>query len=207
MGSIASDSYFVVGNYKVNLFGAQLNTAYLLGSDPVKLMARLHGQCELHCYVEAENRRWLAEIIKRGLKTGIYRLDQGWESVISLLENGCNSPAVTSYSVCDQFPNRFAANFNPPLDEDGEENWDAWYDLTLESQWDLSMQGMRNEPRRSLELNPKTWETFYFSHGWDAFKLNQLLSVPQSKWNDIARSFSETQLPATEAWDLAFSEA
>lgn len=200
----SGDRSFVIGNYKVDLFGAQLNTAYLMGSDAVKLMARLHGQCEVHCYVESQNREWLAQIIERGLATAIYRKDQGWEDAIALLRNGHNSPVVTSYNVCEQFPNAYIAGFEAPIDEEGEKNWDAWYDLKPEAQWELGMQGIKG--KGGLELKPDNWNDFYFAHGWDAFKFNHLLSIPQERWNAVARAFSETQLPAAEAWALAIAE-
>jgi hypothetical protein len=47
-----------------------LNTALALGSDPVALMARLDGQCEIHCYVEGVWRSWLADLIEQGGRAG-----------------------------------------------------------------------------------------------------------------------------------------
>jgi hypothetical protein len=44
------------------LFSAILNTTLAIGSDPLKLYARLHGQCEVHTFVEGKNRNWLADI-------------------------------------------------------------------------------------------------------------------------------------------------
>lgn len=125
--------------------------------------------------------------------------EQGWESVISLLRNGMDFPVVTSYSVCNQFPDAHVANFSSSLDEEGEETWDRWYDLQSGEQWRLSMEGLR-QSSRGLRLDPEYWEDFYFSGGWDAFKLNQLLDIPSCNWEAIAECFAETQLPATEAW-------
>src|SRR5580765_4749066 len=48
---------------QVNVFEATLNTAVAMGSDPIRLLAKLHGQCEIHAYVEGPNRAWLADII------------------------------------------------------------------------------------------------------------------------------------------------
>lgn len=199
--SLASDHYFVAGSYKIDIFGLQLNTAYLAGSDPIKLMARLHAQCEIHCYIEGQNREWLAGIIERGLKSAIYRRNQGWESVIELLRNGFNTPVVTSYSVCDSFPNPSIANFEPQLNEYDDPEWDAWYELDSAEQWNQAMQGLKQ--KGWLELNPESWNDYYFSHGWDAFKLNELLTIPQDRWNQIVKTFSETKLPASEAWTVA----
>ncbi len=57
----------------LNLLAACLNTVCAVGSDPLKLYARIHGQCEIHCYVEGRNREWLASIIQLGLDCGLYR--------------------------------------------------------------------------------------------------------------------------------------
>jgi hypothetical protein len=182
-------------------------------------MARLHGQCEIHCYVEAENRLWLANIIESGLEKGIYRKnldwgdlgleDLGWNSVITLLGNGCRSPVVTSYSVCDTFPNPCVANFKV-IEEGSCKDWDklselreAWYNLSKDKQWELAIAGLRE--RIGIELKPENWDDYYFSHGWDAVKINQLFTIPREKWSLVARVFDQTQLRAPEAWEYAMS--
>lgn len=109
------------------------NTAIRHGDDTVKLAARLHAQCEIHTWVDAANRAWLADIMQTGLDTGVYRrgLDyqaadgtvtrrsQGWEDVIALLRARDDGPVVTSSSFCDQFPNRDVAAWElPPMPAD-----------------------------------------------------------------------------------------
>jgi hypothetical protein len=79
---------------QVDLFDLILNTAIVLGSDPVKLGARLQGQCELHTYVEGCNREWLAGIIERGIACKFYRNSAGWELVVGLLRKDDASPVV-----------------------------------------------------------------------------------------------------------------
>lgn len=191
MSSLTSEVHFSAGGERIKVWPAQLDTAILVGTDPIKLAARLDGQCEIHCYCEAENREWLAQIIESGLNASIYRREQGWESVIELLRNGCNSPVVTSYSICDAFPG---------CTIDDIEEWES---LTDEEQWELSMEELRRDP--FMELTPTNWDKYYFS-GWDAFKINQLLEKPVDQWGRIARRFREIQLPAIEAWQQAIDE-
>lgn len=77
-----------------------LNTVLRMGSAPMQLAARLHGQCEIHCYVEGPNRAWLADLIASGLKAGVFRNalvyqdplptggtihSMGWDDVTALL--------------------------------------------------------------------------------------------------------------------------
>ena len=147
--SVPSDSihgYLMVEGQRVDIFGAQLDTAITIGSDQLKFAARLHGQCEIHCYVECKNRKWLASIIEQGLEQHLYRKDKGWESVIKLLRNGCKSPVVMSYSVCDSFPS--------------SDDWD----------------GAMNQLRRvDLELSPESLATQQLSD-WNALKINSHLS-------------------------------
>lgn len=141
-------------------FSLELNTALVLGSDPVALAARLHGQCELHAYVEGPHREWLAGLMEAGRACGVYRPDQGWESVIELLRARADAPVVTSYSVGDSFPTTHVIQDDPPvwtpteIDEWGEPNWDAWYDLPTAEQWALCMTALRARPEMLLELSP-----------------------------------------------------
>lgn len=169
------DLDFLADNKQLSAFTISLNTAYLMGSDPVKLAARLNGQCEIHAYVEGVNRQWLAGIIKHGRDIELYRSGMGWESVVDLLLSNDDSPVVTSYSVTDQFPNAFVANYTPSsFDDDGDPDYDTWYDLPLSTQWSMALDGLRNSAR-GLELNPEGWGEFYFEHGIDANKLVSML--------------------------------
>jgi hypothetical protein len=154
-------------------FTAALNTALVMGSDAVKLLARLHGQCEIHAYVRGENRAWLAGIIERGRVDKILRANMGWEAVVELLRSRDDGPVVTSYSVCEQFPNAEAAGF-----QYDEENPDAWYDLPGDEQWSRAIEGLLKEP--GLEMTPERWADFYFGDGQTGFDLLDLVYPPAS---------------------------
>lgn len=79
------------------------NTAMAIGNEPLKLFSRLHNQCEIHAWVAAKNRAWLADTIDEGLKIGLYRQNMGWESVTELLRNSKRGAVVSEYSVTDSF--------------------------------------------------------------------------------------------------------
>lgn len=143
------------------LFDLQLNSALAIGGNALRLAARLHGQCEIHCYVEGPNRVWLAGMIEDALTKHIFRKDHGWEGAITLLRKADDSPVVCSYSVCEQFPNSGVAEWSAPEDEDGEENHDAWYDLPHDERWNLAMEGLRKNGG-GLEMRPDEWDDFYF---------------------------------------------
>lgn len=85
-------------------FDLQLNTVLAIGNDPLCLFARLHGQVEIHAYVEGPHRSWLAGVIVDGLELGIFRQGAGWDGVIELLRQADDAPVVTSYSITDPFP-------------------------------------------------------------------------------------------------------
>lgn len=174
---MTEDQDFDLGDGRtVGVFAASLNTLLANGSDPMVLAARLHGQCEIHCYVEGPNRAWLAEVIEQGRASGIFRGEMGWESVIEHLRRQDDEPAVTSYSVCDQFPNAGVAKeaglwtpspehqgvWTPEDQPDHRHLWgqpwwdgDEWYDLDFEEQWRLSMEAIRAQPW--LEMKPERW--------------------------------------------------
>lgn len=165
-----SDGYFLVDGREHSVFSVGLNTAYVMGSDPVKLLARMHGQCEIHAYVEGPNRAWLAGIIEQGRAAGIMRAEQGWEEVAALLRERDDGPVVTSYSVCEQFPNGHVAQFEYPEDENGENDWEAWYELSEDERWARGIAGLRaGSMGRGLELKPDNWAAFHFNSGMNGF--------------------------------------
>jgi hypothetical protein len=137
-------------------FTMSMNTAMIMGSDPVRLAARVHGQCEVHGFVEGPNRAWLADIIDEGLATGIMRYEtqgygKGWEDVSTLLRSRDDGPVVMDYSVCDGFPAR-------PDDFEGDQ--DDWYELDYTERWELAVKAIRKV--WSLELKPDNWKTIRF---------------------------------------------
>lgn len=142
------DGHFEIEGEKVGLFELGLNTALAIGNDSIKLMARIHGQCELHSFVEGRNRSWLAKMIEDGLKSQIYRKGQGWEEVATFLGIG-TSEVVLSFSVCDHFPSKAG-------------------------KWEAEMQELRKS--KYLELNPESWSVFSFGNPdkqWNAFSVNR----------------------------------
>jgi hypothetical protein len=164
-----SDGYFTIDDKRVEPFEIGLNTAFAIGNDALKFAARVHGQCEIHCYIEGPNKKWLAEIIRNALKANIYREKMGWESVITLLEENDIAPVVLSYSVCDQFPNSGIADWTD------DKNGDDWYKLSEEEKWRLAMIGVRE--RKGLEIKPDDWDDFFFEDGVDAFDLVEKVKI------------------------------
>jgi hypothetical protein len=159
---------FVMGGERVDPFTAGLNTAIALGSDPVRLFARLHGQCEIHCYVEGPNRAWLAGIIEEGRACGLYRDDMGWEAVIDLLRSRKDGPVVTSYSVTDSFPNADIGGATSETDVD------AFYELPDAEQWARAIDGLRAvRAGRRLELRPDDWSHYVFGDGVNGLALRR----------------------------------
>lgn len=162
------EKVFTMDGKRVDTFGIALNTAYVLGSDPIKLATRIHGQCELHCFVEGPNRDRMAGIIKEGLKRKIYRANQGWDQVITLLERASDSPVVLSFSGGDSFPDQSSADYHN----------DDWYDLPESQRWEMAIAGIRKE--RGLEIKPDNWNEFFFSHGITAFDVVEYVNKEAS---------------------------
>lgn len=145
---------------RIEAFSLILNTALRLGSRPLKLLARLHGQCELHAWVDGPNRQWLASIIDEGRQSGVMRPHMGWEEVATLLRVRDDEPIVTSFSVTEQFPS--VSLIHPsllPKTEDGEIDYDAAYEM--ENRWDLAMDTLRTKGG-GLELRPDDFDDYYF---------------------------------------------
>lgn len=126
----------LVAGHELRTFNVELNTAIVVGSEPVRLAAKIAGYCESHCWVEGEDRAWLAGVIDAGLAAGIFRrglwyvnrvtdvpveecpdrrwLTQGWENVTAFLRSRDDEPVVLSYSVTEGFPNAGVAGWEPP---------------------------------------------------------------------------------------------
>lgn len=161
---------FAAGHLSVEPWIAGLNTALLMGPDAIRLLARLHGQCEIHAYVRGQNRAWIAGIIDAGRKAGILRARMGWESVADLLRSRDDGPVVTSYSVCDSFPNPGVAEWRPATTDDDEEgDWDAWYELPDEQRWAMAWEKLGAD--EALELKPDRWSEYHFVNGVTGFML------------------------------------
>ena len=165
----------IVDGNELQAWVVALNTALLIGNDFIKLAARLHGQCEIHAYVEESNREWLAEIIRQGRAARFLRDDSGWEGLIEMLVSG-SGPVVTSYSVCHQFPNPYELDWG---DFEQEEYEEQWYALSQDEQWSRAMDALREKGR--LEIGPDDWDSFFFGDGWDGYKLADYLSGLQEK--------------------------
>lgn len=175
--SVGGDRPFNVNGKDVSVWETSLNTAIVLGDAPLKLFARLHGQCEIHCFVEGRNRKWLAGIIRQGRASGLYREDQGWEATASFLEARDDCPVVCSSSVCEQFPNYGVIPHDHPLspladdDEDKQcEKQDAFNELSDAEQWSICIQRLR-ESRPFAELKPETFCGLLSEDGYTYFTL------------------------------------
>lgn len=195
------DATLSVDGEQVSAFTLALNTAARLG-DPMRLLARVHGQCEIHGWVEGRNRNWLASRIEEARKANLLRAGTGWESVVDLLRawtstakrSFMDDAVVTSYSVCEPFPNagicKDAGLWTPGADHcgindaddeyaPGEPWWDGdeWLDLSADEQWSMGVAAL---PSRAPEWSPATWGTLFGSGmtGWDLSELLHRVEVP-----------------------------
>lgn len=168
------DSVLVHKGRAIDGFGLQLNTALCGGSDAVKLAARLHGSCEIHCWVDETNRDWLASIIKRGVTDRILRESHphsnhvGYDDVLRLLQHPEHrGPVFTSYSVSESFPGIHLLEPDAS-DERREQLWE----LPSDERWKLAAEAVcSGNGRVGAELRPDDWASFRFTHKLSAFDL------------------------------------
>lgn len=182
-----SDCHFIINNEQYNTFLLALNTAIVAGSDVVKFMTRIHAQCEIHCYVEGPNRKWLSDIIEKGYKSNILRPNmrrsggEGWQDVIDLLRKRDDSPIVCSYSVCESFPNLTTSNMNnlginenmteQEIDQKRYELQEKYENLPYEERFNIGMDYLRSKQDYGLELKPENWNDYYFGEKLTGFDL------------------------------------
>lgn len=158
----------------VSTWRLNLNTALVVGGDALKLAAKIHGQCEIHCWTEGDNAAFVADIIDNAVETGMYRPGAGWGAASELLRKA-DGPVVFSYTVSDTFPNAGIADWScdhPEFDADGSEHegGDCWYELTENERWDLGVAGLRASTGGS-EITRDDWDTFRFGEGLSLFDL------------------------------------
>jgi hypothetical protein len=196
--STAIGDFLAWNGRDIGTFSLVLNTACAVGGDAVKLAARIHGQCEIHCYVEGVDRMWLAAIIGQGLAAGVFRRNTGyphrtesWEHVQKFLRDRDDEPVVMSYSVTDSFPGPYVAGWLPPVDWrpedvsaaewealDGDERagrrsegtYEAWSELTDAEHWQIGMDALR-AASGGLRIDPAEWTAFRFGHELTMFDL------------------------------------
>lgn len=158
--------------------GIVVNTA--VGGDPLKLAARLIAQADEHCWVEAQDRTWLAGIIEQGLKasvltgrflsygdSGLWE-PAGWEGVIALLRTRIDQPVVVSYSVTGSFRN-MPDRWRPDLDGSDDRD-DKWDELGAAGRWQACMDDLRAR-RPGARLDPATWDDVQFDDTVSALDL------------------------------------
>lgn len=153
-------------------FTVSLNTAVVSGSDPIRLLGRMHGQCEIHGYMEGEDRAFIADVIEEGRKGRILRPDAGWENVIEHLRERDDEPVVTSYSVTESFPNPYVVKETGIRHLDCDHKIDEWYDLTDKEKWDDAMAAIRKmDEHWFLRWSEDRFRVQGFGNGVSAYDL------------------------------------
>lgn len=176
----SSSGHLLIEGRPVENWIISLNTAMALGNDAVRLLARLHGQCEIHCYVEGHNRAWLAKVIRQGRRAHVLRDRQGWDELAAFLDDRADAPVVCSYSVCDSFPAIYCLPEDHALNnKEDEGRWDKFHELPDAEQWALCMQGLR-ERDPMLEMKPGNWRNYKFAKGESAFMLRDFAELAKA---------------------------
>lgn len=168
-----SEAKFVIDGELYSTCDLLSNTAIAIGNDIIRMMVRIHNQCEIHLRVEGEDREWLAHIIQKGLWGKIIRnhplygdesgLGQ-WDLLRNFLVADDSQPVVMHYTVTDSFPYGVLTSpekdFQPPISE--EEIWNASLKVLREKEY----------PR----LRPDGFSTTTFTHQKNLFWLMEVMN-------------------------------
>lgn len=141
-------------------FGVLLNTCVDLGNESLCLLARVHGQSEIHAYVEGNDRSWFADVIERGLsRRHLLRPGHGWENVMAHARRRSDEPIVMSYSITAGFPNAAMCEMDAK----------SFGDLPSSERLALCMGKLRDT--FGLRISPGTLTTQGFGMGINAFQI------------------------------------
>ncbi|MEW1760426.1 hypothetical protein AB0393_28430 [Streptomyces cyaneofuscatus] len=159
--SIFDDPIVDYRGHQVRPLTLLLNTAMDSGTEPLRLAARLMGQCEINTWVDGPNRRWLAGVITQGLASGDFRADCGWHDVQRLLLARDDHPVVVSWS--DSFPSYWNTALHTPDGKllDGEEAEQLWETMPAAEQWAHGLRALKDRSAELLEMTPD-WAGYRF---------------------------------------------
>jgi len=177
------DIYLYHENEKYDSFHLELNTAIHIGSDPIKLAARIHAQCEIFCYIEEKNRKWIADIIDNGIAIGVFDVHSKynhWKILSERLRKENDGPVVLSSSVTDSFPNILLSDMSDLYlhaeEEDKYNIYDKYYDIPSADRFSMGMDHLRSQGHKLLELKPENWNSMYFgSHNMNGFMFRKMV--------------------------------
>lgn len=179
-----SELMIVDGNI-IDSFDLFLNTALSVGNDALKMLAAVHGQCEVNAFVRGKNRAWMADIIAND-NAGLFRPNKGWEEVIDLLRESDDETVFMSYSVTDDIlRNVRRVWLQKTVEERGLEITDyntfaaleqEWQAFGEDKHWELVDAWVEERSTQGFELSPERWASdFTFGDGMNAGKLMAIL--------------------------------
>lgn len=126
-----------MGSEGQDTFSERLGWVCLIGSDVMRLLCHIHGQCELNGWVHPDDGEWFAGLVEQGLEQGLLGPDErnhyGTWAQVAELARASTTPLISSYSVTDSWPNpALIAQERPDLwtPAEGAHPWDAWEDLS-----------------------------------------------------------------------------
>jgi hypothetical protein len=191
LGSSFCGGELDIEGHKFSTWHAMLNTGIEKGSQGLRLLTRLHGQCEMHCWVDGHNRDWLAGIIDEGIAESVLRIEAGWPELATFLRTRNDEPVVCSFSVGEDFPNYEMLPDTHRLKKMAERGDDiddvvgAYDRMRWSTRWKYCMQNLRTMDGLR-EMKPENWETYYFERGITVGRLIGALRAAASQDNDTS---------------------
>lgn len=143
-----------------------MNACLRLRSEVLTLLVRIHGQCEVHCWIEGANRAWIAGLIEQALQCNLFRQGVWWDEVVAFLRANDTEPVFLSYSGASTWPSFHLARQAYQVTEE------AWDQLPPAERWKMAEAALRHESAQevadpdapmSRELRPLNWHQYLFA--------------------------------------------
>lgn len=129
-------------------FQTTLNTILLIGSNPMKLIAKIHAQCQMGCYIPLESVSFVCKTIEEGIASGLMLSDRlDWLRISAFLKKA-TSPIILSFSVSSVL-----SYYKGEYDEECDISFDGLYSL------------VSKRPYLRIDEKALTYQGGYFGKG------------------------------------------
>jgi hypothetical protein len=145
-------------------FGQRLGWVCLIGDDVTKLVAHIHGQCEIHGWVHPDDGPWFAGLVEAAVERGLLgddaRNHYGSWSEVAEMARTLTGPMASSYSVTESWPDVYGIAEHTDLwtPADPDDPYESWEELAVAERHRIADEAL---PLIAPRWHPEEWGTHW----------------------------------------------